>query len=142
MRNNHTTVRSPAGFDLIDPQADAVRVEVELRYDARDPYAVQVCFRTSRAGPTVEWEFARDLLADGMITEAGTGDVTVRPEPTNMKRIELELTAPSGHALFVANAAELAEFLERTYALVPLGSEYTWLDLDLALDDLLSSGTC
>ncbi len=141
MRNDHTTVRSPAMFDLIALHADAVPVEVELRYDGRDPFAVQVSFQAGRTGAAVEWVFARDLLADGMITEAGTGDVNVRPAPVNPDRIELELTSPSGHALFVANAAGLAEFLERTYAIVPLGSEYTWLDLDLALDDLLSSGT-
>jgi hypothetical protein len=141
MRNDHTTVRSPARFDLIAPHAEAVPVEVELRYDGRDPYAVQASFQTGRTGTTVEWVFARDLLADGMITEAGTGDVKVRPAICSPDRVELELTSPSGHALFAANAADLAEFLERTYELVPPGSEYTWLDLDLALDDLLSSGT-
>ncbi len=140
MRNDHTTVRSPAMFDLIAPHAEAVPVEVELRYDGRDPYAVQASFQTGRTGTTVEWVFARDLLADGMITEAGTGDVKVRPALGNPDRIELELTSPSGHALFVARAAQLGDFLERTYELVPPGTEQSWLNLDLALDDLLSSG--
>ena len=62
MRNDHVTLRSTAVFDLLAPRTPAVPVQVELRYDTKDPYAVVAAFRTGRAG-WVEWVFARDLLA-------------------------------------------------------------------------------
>ena len=66
MRNDHVTLRSTAVFDLLAPRTPAVPVQVELRYDTRDPYAVVAAFRTGRAG-WVEWVYARDLLADVLI---------------------------------------------------------------------------
>ena len=53
-------------------------MQVALRYDTRDPYAIIAAFRTGRAG-WVEWVFSRDLLADGLIADAGDGDVRIRP---------------------------------------------------------------
>jgi hypothetical protein len=35
-------------------------------------------------------------------------------------------------------ARPLAEFLDRTFELVPATSEYSWLDFDAALDQLLA----
>jgi hypothetical protein len=54
MGNDHVTLRSSAVFDLLAPHTPAVPVQVELRYDTRDPYAVIAAFRTGRAG-WVEW---------------------------------------------------------------------------------------
>ncbi|HZZ48826.1 MAG TPA: SsgA family sporulation/cell division regulator [Pseudonocardia sp.] len=140
MRNEHVTIRSFAVFDLLAQQADPMPVRVELRYDSRDPYAVHAVFQTGRTdGADVEWVFARDLFADGLLTEAGTGDVRVRPADGDPDTVEIELSSPSGHALFSTSAPGLAEFLDRTFEAVPPGSEYAWLDLDLALEDLLSS---
>jgi hypothetical protein len=78
MLNDHTTIRSTAVFDLVGPPNPPVPVQVEMRYDTRDPYAVQAAFRTGRAG-WVEWVFSRDLLTEGLITAAGAGDVRIRP---------------------------------------------------------------
>ncbi|WP_028924975.1 SsgA family sporulation/cell division regulator [Pseudonocardia acaciae] len=140
MRNEHVTIRSLAVFDLLAQQADAMPVRVELRYDSRDPYAVHAVFQTGRTDAAdVEWVFARDLFADGLLTEAGTGDVRVRPAAGDPDTVEIELSSPSGHALFSTSAPDLADFLDRTFEAVPPGSEYAWLDLDLALEDLLSS---
>src|ERR671927_28379 len=76
MRNEHVTIRSLAVFDLLAQQADAMPVRVELRYDSRDPYAVHAVFQTGRTDAAdVEWVFARDLFADGLLTEAGAGGV-------------------------------------------------------------------
>ncbi len=51
-----------------------------LRYDTADPpYAVHATFHTG-AEETVEWVFARDLLAEGGLHRpTGTGDVRVWP---------------------------------------------------------------
>ena len=138
MRDEHMVICSPAVFELISPDSAAVPVKVELTYDSRDPYAVQASFRTGQ-GTAVDWVFARDLLADGLMASSGTGDVRVQPMPTDPSRIELELNSPSGHALFTTCARTLGEFLDRTYESVPPSTEYSWLDFDLALSELLAN---
>lgn len=136
MRNDHVTLRSTAVFDLLAPQSPAVPVQVELRYDTRDPYAVVAAFRTGRAG-WVEWVFARDLLADGLIAQAGEGDVRIHPVVDDPEVVAVELSSPSGHAVFEASAQELADFLDRTYDVVVPGNENLWVDVDEALTRLM-----
>jgi hypothetical protein len=138
MRNEHATIHARAVFDLVTPRSEPVPVNVALAYSSQDPYAVQASFVTGDDQSPVEWVFGRDLLADGLFNESGDGDVRVRPHRAHANRVELELTSPSGYALFVTNATRLAEFLDRTFELVPPGTEYAWLDLDSALTHLLS----
>lgn len=138
MRDENTVICSPAVFELIAADAPAVPVKVDLTYNSGDPYAVQASFRTGN-GATVDWVFARDLLADGLIASSGTGDVRVQPMPSDPNRVELELTSPSGHALFTTCAHALGDFLHRTYEAVPPTREYAWLDFDLALSELLDN---
>ena len=137
MRDEHTVICSPAVFELIAPDAPVVPVKVDLTYHSRDPYAVQASFRTGN-GTAVDWVFARDLLHEGLVGAAGTGDVRVRPMRSNPNRVQLELSSPSGHAVFTTCAQTLGEFLRRTFEAVPPESEYSWLDFDLALSDLLN----
>ena len=137
MRDEHRVICSPAVFELIAPDAPVVPVNVDLTYNSRDPYAVQASFRTGN-GTAVDWVFARDLLHDGLIGPAGTGDVRVQPMPLNPTRVQLELSSPSGHAVFTTCAQALGEFLHRTYVAVPPETEYSWLDFDVALTDLLN----
>ncbi|MDQ3885852.1 MAG: SsgA family sporulation/cell division regulator [Actinomycetota bacterium] len=136
MRNDHVTLRSAAVFDLLAPHAAAVPVQVELRYDTRDPFAVVAAFRTGRAG-WVEWAFSRDLLADGLLAGTGEGDVRIRPAPDDPEVIMVELSSPSGHALFEAEAQRLVEFLDSTYDVVLPGHEAVWTDVDDALGQLI-----
>ena len=138
MRDESKTIRATAMFELIAPDAPVVPVKVELSYTSRDPYAVQASFKTGHH-TTVDWVFARDLLGDGLVDSAGTGDVRVQPMSDDPTRIELELTSPSGHALFTTSAATLSEFLQATYDAVPAAAEYSWLDFDAALADLLDT---
>jgi hypothetical protein len=138
MLNDHTTIRSTAVFDLVGPPNPPVPVQVEMRYDTRDPYAVQAAFRTGRAG-WVEWVFSRDLLTEGLLGVSGAGDVRIRPADHDAESIEIELSSPSGHATFRAASREVSEFLARTHEIVPPGSEDDWLDLEHALGLLLSS---
>jgi len=137
MRDEHTVICSPAVFELIAHDAPAVPVKVDLSYHSRDPYAVQASFRTG-SGTAVEWVFARDLLHDGLIADSGTGDVRVLPMSSNPDKVQLELSSPSGHAVFTTCAQTLGDFLYRTYEAVPPNSEYSWLDFDVALSDLLN----
>lgn len=137
MRDQPMIIREGALFELVTPDAPPVPVRVELSYSSRDPYAVQASFRTGQSSP-VDWVFARDLLADGLLAPAGTGDVRVKPILGPEERVEVELASPSGHAVFTTAARPLAEFLDRTFELVPATSEYSWLDFDAALDQLLT----
>lgn len=138
MRNDHVTLRATAVFDLLAPRCPAVPVRVELRYDTRDPYAVVAAFRTGKAG-WVEWVFARDLLADGLIAAAGEGDVRIRPSSDDPEVVMVELSSPSGHAVFEASAQEFADFLDRTYDVVLPGNEHLWVDVDEALSQMISN---
>lgn len=137
MRDEHTVICSPAVFELIAADAPVVPVKVDLTYHSRDPYAVQASFRTGN-GQAVDWVFARDLLNDGLVGPAGTGDVRVQPVAGNPSRVQLELSSPSGHAVFTTCSQTLGDFLRRTFEAVPRESEYSWLDFDLALSDLLN----
>jgi hypothetical protein len=137
MRDEHTVICSPAVFELIAPDAPGVPVSVDLTYSSQDPYAVQASFRTGST-TAVEWVFARDLLHEGLTRPAGTGDVRVQPVPLNPGRVQLELSSPSGYAVFQTCAQALGDFLQRTYIAVPAGNEYSKLDFDLALSDLLN----
>ena len=91
-----------------------------------------------RAG-WVEWVFARDLLADGLIADAGDGDVRIRPAADDPEVVVIELSSPSGHAMFEASAQELADFLDRTYDVVVPGNEHLWVNVDEALTHLISN---
>lgn len=136
MRNDHTTLTATAVFDLLAPQTPAVPVKVELRYETRDPFAIVAAFRTGRAG-WVEWVFARDLLADGLLAETGDGDVRIRPAAEDPESVLIELNSPSGHAMFESCAQELADFLDRTYDVVLPGNEHCWVNVDDALTRLM-----
>jgi hypothetical protein len=138
MSYDHVTLRSTAVFDLLAPHSSAVPVQVELRYDTRDPYAVVAAFRTGKAG-WVEWVFSRDLLADGLLADAGEGDVRIRPAADDPEIVIFELSSPSGHALFETSAHRLADFLDRTYDIVVPGGESLWLNFDDAVEQLLSN---
>ena len=136
MRDEHTVICSPTVFELIAPDAPVVPVKVDLSYHGCDPYAVRASFRTGNS--TVEWVFARDLLHEGLTGPAGSGDVRVQPLPTNPQKIQLELSSPSGYAVFTTCAKALGAFIARTFEIVPAEAEYSWTDFDVALAGLLN----
>jgi hypothetical protein len=109
----------------------------ELTYDHGDPYAVKVAFHTG-GSDIVEWTFARALLTDGVTHPVGEGDVQVWPSHSGGRPVVcLSLSSPSGRALFEAPLAELVEFLTKTYAVVPTGSESEYVDVEAELALLL-----
>lgn len=132
----HVVLRSAAVFDLIT-QDRRVEVRVELRYDTRDPFAVTAAFRTGEAG-WVEWVFARDLLADGLLSDVGAGDVQIRPGVQQPQTVTIELSSPSGEAVFEAAAQRLVEFLDSTYDVVAPGLETRWLGIEDAIDRVIT----
>jgi Streptomyces sporulation and cell division protein, SsgA len=131
-----TTVTCQLDLQLVVPGESTVPLAVVLRYTAADPYAVHAEFRTG-VDESVDWVFARDLLAAGIARPAGEGDVRVWPSAGSAGEgvVFVALASPDGQALLQAPAAALTDFLHRTHALVPEGMEA--LDLDATLDALL-----
>lgn len=138
MRNDdaeHVILRSTALFELLAPHR-RIEVRVELSYDTRDPFAVTTAFHAGRNG-WVRWVFARDLLADGLLTESGDGDVRIRPGIDNPEVLTIELNSPSGHAVFEASTQRILEFLDNTYDVVVPGHETRWAGAADAVHQLI-----
>jgi len=136
---HHATITAELALRLVVPGSPALPVLASLRYDAADPYAVHVGFRTG-AEEVVEWTFARQLLTDGVTHEVGEGDVQVWPAHSDGGALVcLALSSPSGRALFEVPLTELVEFLSATYLAVPTGCESDYVDLEAELALLLWS---
>lgn len=107
---------------------------VGLLWRSDRPYAVTLLAKAARGGLFVSWTLDRETLAEGLDGPAGLGDYSVLPDLTQqaVPRVEIVL---SGNTSGVGRNASLPlpvvlveEFLERTYAVVPLGAEQ--LDVD------------
>ncbi|WP_306971829.1 SsgA family sporulation/cell division regulator [Streptomyces canus] len=115
---------------LVVSSESSLPVPAGLRYDTADPYAVHATFHTG-AEETVEWVFARDLLAEGLHRPTGTGDVRVWPSRSHGQGIVcIALGSPEGEALLEAPARALESFLKRTDAAVPPGTEHHHINVD------------
>ena len=126
-------VTADLSLHLVVPGGAALPVVAEFRYEANDPYAVHVGFRTG-SDEVVEWTFARQLLVEGVTHPVGEGDVQVWPSADDGSgAVCLSLSSPSGSALFEMPLSGLAQFLTRTYAAVPTGSESAHVNLDAEL---------
>ena len=123
-----------------------------MYYSGNDPYAVRMAFHVGTDEP-VEWIFARDLLAAGIESRQGEGDVQVWPSASSCaegddldaigsaepggKILNIELSSPFGQAHFEAPAQAMSAFLQRTYQIVPPGKEGRYIDIEAELNDLL-----
>ncbi|MEW2626162.1 SsgA family sporulation/cell division regulator, partial [Streptomyces sp. NPDC048106] len=106
-----------------------VSLPAELRYDRSDPYAVCLSIGTTSTG-TVDWVFARSLLAEGLSRPVGVGDILVSPRhggPRDAVRIVVRTSA--GAAVLYLAASAVTAFLKRARTLVPPGAEGLFLDL-------------
>ncbi|WP_010309172.1 SsgA family sporulation/cell division regulator [Saccharopolyspora spinosa] len=162
MANDHGTVLATMTFNLVAPAGAIAPVGVELRYDSRNPYEIAMKLNVGTDGQ-VDWVIARDLLADGLIAEAGEGDVRIRPRldssgvvvielssPSGQASFEvrprldasgvvvIELSSPSGQASFEVDADQLVDFVNDTYDVVAPGDEHRWMNVDEVLSRLLS----
>lgn len=139
------TVSAELALHLVVPGRASLPVPTLLRYEADDPYAVHLGFRTG-GDDVVEWTFARQLLTDGLVDAVGDGDVRVWPADEDSSGAParvmcLSLSSPSGTARFEVPVDRLVDFLTRTYAAVPVGSEARFVDLDAELALLLWGAT-
>lgn len=134
--SSSTTVAAEFGLMLIVPEHGKVPLTAHLHYTGDDPYALRMEFHVGVTDP-VEWIFARDLLAEGMVSRAGEGDIRMWPGQPGHKVLNIALSSPFGQAQFEAPMAVLSGFLLRTYEVVPAGHEQDFIDLDGGLNDLL-----
>jgi hypothetical protein len=104
-----------------------IPVPVQMGYSTAEPFAVEMDFYTS-SGNHVDWLVDRGLLADGFVAPSGEMDVIVRPHEDETL-IVVELTSPSGHAVFEFPAADVREFLQHTYDVVPPGAETRFMEI-------------
>ncbi|MFD5486477.1 SsgA family sporulation/cell division regulator [Streptomyces virginiae] len=113
------------------------QVRTRLRFPLRatfewssgDPLEVEVTFHPVGADD-VTWVIGRDLLARGLRTLAGTGEVRVRPSagPGRAGQVLLRLGTAPPYALFLLDRAGLESWLEKTWTAVPAGAEAERLD--------------
>lgn len=105
-------------------------------YRADQPYTVTAAFQTER-DRWVEWVFSRDLLATGLTEAAGIGDVRFAPlEERGLRMLVVEIESPEGYALLEVDHVGVAEFLDATEEMVPLGGEDAHFDVDALIDEL------
>ncbi|MFJ5049739.1 SsgA family sporulation/cell division regulator [Streptomyces sp. NPDC088719] len=92
------------------------RILTQLVYRTKDPYAVTAVFHAGTE-EELEWTFARELLADGLHTSVGLGDVIVWPGPEgpgDTQRIFIRLRPPGNTVLLSLDRDDVLEFLEAT----------------------------
>ncbi|MFC4565913.1 SsgA family sporulation/cell division regulator [Nocardiopsis mangrovi] len=139
MNSSGTTASAELGLRLVVPDRTSVPLVARLDYTSDDPYAITVAFHTGDDEP-VEWIFARELLTVGIVRHVGEGDVQVWPSKgTGERTINIALSSPFGQAQFDAAISPLAEFLHRTYEIVPAGQEGDHVDLDAEIERHLHS---
>ncbi|MFF2145778.1 SsgA family sporulation/cell division regulator [Kitasatospora sp. NPDC058190] len=124
-------------MEVLLPSGEPVTLPTLLSFRSYDPLAVRTVFHTDTDGQ-VSWVFARDLLAQGLRRPSGQGDVQVWPGAVGHEEVlNLALSSPEGTAWLRAPLHVVAEWLERTYRLVPAGREAGGYDLDAELSRLL-----
>lgn len=131
-------VRTELELTLVSAQP-ALTVPAVLEYRSADPCAVSIVFFPG--ADEVRWMFSRDLLDEGLIREAGDGDVQVVPALNeHLERVvQIRLMAPSGIAVLEAGAGAVEEFVARSFALVASGAEDEHLTVDDAIALLLAA---
>jgi len=139
--NSSSTVSAELGLRLVVPQQTVVPLVASLFYSKEDPYAIRIAFHVGLDEP-VEWIFARDLLSNGIEGREGLGDVVVWPSSASVDGdpgavLNIELSSPFGQAHFEAPIKEIADFLKRTYAVVPSGQEEDFVNVEAEIADLL-----
>src|SRR6202142_4698561 len=77
-QSRSATISAELGLRLVVPQQTIVPLVASMYYSGSDPYAVRMAFHVGTDEP-VEWIFARDLLAAGIESRQGEGDVQVWP---------------------------------------------------------------
>jgi hypothetical protein len=112
-----------AGWIRADAEADTV--EVTLRYDPADPFAVVVEARSSDGARTrdLHWVFSRDLLADGLRSMVPVGEGCIQVQATSVLT-EISHVDEAGEYLVLRLPWwNTREFIRLSQVEVPRGAE-------------------
>ncbi len=107
-----------------------------LLWRADDPLAVELLLTAQPDHPALprgRWIVLRDFLRYGLDEPTGDGEVRIRPDDER-DRVWLELARPGRAACVSVPRSTARDFLERTEAAVPSGSERS----EHAIDELLA----
>jgi Streptomyces sporulation and cell division protein, SsgA len=122
------------------PTGGRTPVNVTFHYNSDDPAAVMLHFHTQDPDP-IEWLFARNILQLGLDCKTDEhADVVAWPtfnEQGEAAEYNLRLSSPFGEAQFSFNVQEIANFLNTTYSMVPMGFEFERVDFDAELAELI-----
>jgi Streptomyces sporulation and cell division protein, SsgA len=137
--NTPTLVSQVLMLELVDPSGAVAPLQTELAYDPADPLAVSATFST--VAGRVRWTFGRDLLIEGLLEPVGDGDVHVWPCVDNDGNsvVIIELCSPDGEALVQGRTADITAFVERMTRSVAPGAESALLDVDAAINAILTA---
>lgn len=120
---------------ILSSDGGSLPLRCTLSYSTSDPYAVTAAFRSGDG--VVAWVFARELLIDAMGAPAGHGDIRLTP---NGGTLLIELSSPAGRASLESPMAPVREFLRDSLDILPLGSEWQYMNFDTVLADILNGG--
>lgn len=125
--------------ECMDERGIRHEIDTVLGYRSSDPFAVAMTFVTSDGN--LVWTFGRDLLARGTESPVGEGDVHVAPAIglSGRAMVSIELSSPDGHLVLLARASDVNAFLVRTLAVVPMGTESDFFDVDMLINQVLAS---
>ena len=150
MSSNCSEISAELGLGLVGPERTIVPLTAGLSYSSADPYAVRMAFDIGTDKP-VEWILGRELLAAGLQASEGLGDVRAWPSAascdpdvvaigggTGPAILNIAMSSPYGQAQFEVSAKAIEDFLQRTFRLVAIGQESSYLNFDAELTDLLS----
>ena len=125
--------------ECMDERGVRHEIDTVLGYRSSDPFAVSMTFVTGDGN--LVWTFGRDLLARGIDSPVGEGDVHVAPAIgiSGRAMVSIELSSPDGHLVLLARAGDINDFLSRSLAVVPQGNESDYFDVDMLINQVLAS---
>ncbi|MFF4837968.1 SsgA family sporulation/cell division regulator [Streptomyces sp. NPDC001315] len=100
-------------------------IACEFSFNSADPLAVTLIFDSDGEYP-LRWVFARELVTEGLTTRSGQGEVKIWPVHCEGRRslwVQVGNLRTGHTALFELPAQPVAQWLARSYALVPRGRE-------------------
>jgi hypothetical protein len=123
---------------LVDDDTQSMSLDVTLEYDPADPFAVNAALHAEPH--PVRWTFARELLIDGAFEPTGAGDVLVWPslDESGHAVVVISLSSPWGEFMGQIQTQDILPFIQDMLTAVPSGKESASLDLDAAIEKLLT----
>ncbi|MER7361981.1 SsgA family sporulation/cell division regulator [Nonomuraea wenchangensis] len=107
-----------------------------FRYRTWEPFSVTITLPLDEGA--VEFEFARDLLIDGVEEAVGEGWIEVLPHYVDPDLVTLRMFAAGRWHEFYARRDDVDGFIDATCELVPLSRAADRLDLDALIHRLLA----